>query len=765
VTENNPILRIEFSEQDYRDPATAGGPPREIVPVTPQLRTLLKQNLEVVETTLAPKFERFLDVSPVMVMQLRENAIAKSHRPLSLINEAELTLVGNGRLGELMLSVAPPNFDALKYVIAERDTQVLKANISTIEGFHAWGPQQALSGELTDPRSRERVVGWMNAGKPLIVELFLQPTARRQEIAEQDFLQFIAQYKRLRIEGRAPGLVGRSFCVWAATPELAWAIAEHPAVRQILPAPAVLPVIGLAPMAEDHGPLPAGLVPTVDPGDDLPVVGIFDTGVAPGSKALTPWLSGREVFVLPPETDYLHGTMVASMVAVARPMNGNDPRLPAHGAKVLDVAGMEISNADANDLVDRLRDVLKKHPEVKVWNLSLGTILPAPEHEFGWFAQQIDRLADDFGVLFVVAAGNTPVGYLHTWPPGAEYPEHRISSPADSVRALSVGSLAHQHTPDTLVTSEAPSPFTRRGPGPVRTPKPDVVHYGGNCDLAGFTCGAGMRTVIPGDHLGITLGTSFAAPQVAAQAAQLWKALTGRGMTPTPELVKGLLIHAAAVRSPERSADDRRYFGAGVPGDMLDTLFCDDGAFTLLFEVDVADRKKWTKTPFPIPECLRPAPGRFKGEILLTLVYSPPLDASQGAEYVRANVDVSFGTLTYKDGSPQVKGLVPMEKSGPAGSLYESAQVEYGYKWSPVKTYRERFARGVAAEQWALQASITRRSLEPVPARKQKAVILVTLRALEDGRPVYADGIKALAATNWIHRPIAQRVVLSSRPA
>lgn len=307
-----------------------------------------------------------------------------------------------------------------------------------------------------------------------------------------------------------------------------------------------------------------------------------------------------------------------------------------------------------------------------------------------------------------------------------------------------------------MVSSEEPSPFTRRGPGPVKTPKPDVVHYGGNCDNFGKTHGTGIRAVLPGDRLGITLGTSFSAPQVAAQAATIWQALETRGVRSSPNLVKALIIHAAAIDSPERSPNERLYFGSGVPGGVLDMLFCDSDAFTLLFEVEVADRRKWTKTPYPIPACLRTPEGKFKGEVILTLVYDPPLDASMGAEYVRANVDVSFGKITYENGSPNVKGVVPLEKGGDTSTLYEAAQIEHGYKWSPVKTYRESFPRGTQIDQWALQASITRRAGEQPPTAKQRAVILVTLRGMEDGIPVYADGVRALTLTNWVSTPIAQ---------
>lgn len=757
---DNPILSIAFSDQDYRDPGTSGGSPDPVQPVTPQLRMQLRESLNGAREQLNTAFANFPEIPAVMVMQLRSDAIAKSHRPLVLIAESHLELIGNGALGEIILATTPPALDALDWVIAERQTKAIKANIAAIDHFFGWGPEQSLSDQLRDAQAGERITAWLNSGKPLIVELFHQPTATLDARAVKSFVQHL---NALGLEPRRnhSSLIGIGFFVAARSPQDAYAIAAHPAVRCVLPVPEVIPIIGLAPMAEDHGPLADDAIPGFSADEAPPIVGVFDTGVDPTSHAMAPWIVGRDTHVPPSRTDYIHGTMVASVVAASRALNGNDPRFPGSGARILDVAGMETSQASAEDILDRLRESLKKHPDVKIWNLSLGTIAPAPENEFGWFAHQVDKIADEFGVLFVVSAGNTPPGYLHGWPCTPLHNQHRISSPADAVRVISVGSIAHQQAALTLVQDGEPSPFTRCGPGPVKTPKPDVVHYGGNCDKHGFTHGTGIRAVIPGDHLGITLGTSFSAPQVANLAAHIWSALLLRGHAPTSSLVKALLIHSAAVNSPDRSALERHFFGAGLPSSPLDALFCDDGAFTLLFEIDVADRKKWTKTPFPIPACLLTDTGKFRGEVVLTLAYEPPLDASMGAEYVRANVDISFGNIVYKANGPTVTGVVPLEKTD-AESLYEDAQVEHGYKWSPVKTYRASFRRGKAVGQWALQASIIRRAGEMMPTIRQKAVVLVTLRGIEKDPLVYSDGIKALNATNWVHSAIANRIHVTS---
>ncbi len=68
----------------------------------------------------------------------------------------------------------------------------------------------------------------------------------------------------------------------------------------------------------------------------------------------------------------------------------------------------------------------------------------------------------------------------------------------------------------------------------------------------------------------------------------------------------------------------------------------------------------------------------------------------------------NFGVL---DGE-SMKGKVPMEgEKGSSG--YESAQIEHGGKWSPVKIHRQRFPNGISGDVWVLQAKVMLRANEP----------------------------------------------------
>ena len=161
-----------------------------------------------------------------------------------------------------------------------------------------------------------------------------------------------------------------------------------------------------------------------------------------------------------------------------------------------------------------------------------------------------------------------------------------------------------------------------------------------------------------------------------------------------------------------------------------------------------------------MPPCLIDD-GKFRGELFLTLAYAPPLNDQWSAEYVRTNIDVSFGEVSVnpQNGRISVSGWVPMQPAGPTASNYEHAQVEYGYKWSPIKSYRKAIPRGAKApETWGLQATVTRRANEPPLASWQRAIIVVSVRALDPELPVYLEGRQLLNQSAWVHQNLATEV-------
>ncbi len=212
------------------------------------------------------------------------------------------------------------------------------------------------------------------------------------------------------------------------------------------------------------------------------------------------------------------------------------------------------------------------------------------------------------------------------------------------------------------------------------------------------------------------------------------------------------MIHSARLTSKDYDAVERRYFGCGVPRDVLGMLYDTDDCFTLMFEALVYPSYKWRKAPYPIPSSLI-QDDKLRAEVIITAVYSPPLDPNAGAEYVRANVNVSFGVLS----GTRVQSKVPLDGELGSGG-YEAVQIEHGGKWSPVKLHRKSFPKGVSGADWAVQLTTMLRANEPSPSEPIKVALLVSLRSLDGNRSVHVDGMRALNASNWVRQSLPTRV-------
>jgi len=753
---NNPILRVPPREQDYRQPeGGGGGGAKEIVEVTQLLRESLCGKVQETSASLSAGFTQWPEIPAVVKLTLRENALAKSHRPMQLLDRAETPLIGAAGLGQLLISVTPSTLNQLNTQIASSNTKAGRANISTIEDLSVYGSDDRLGGK--EGWTLYDLLEWLRSGRTLKAELFRYSSDGIDSASERQFTAWASQLggELLRQDYLTSQKV---YSLKTSRPDLLEKFLEFPSLRRLAPMP-LYKLEDIGSQAVITGDANAHDISDPDPSVSYPLVGIIDSGVDPHHSLLSPWVAGREVYVLPPDTDHAHGTFVSGLLVGAKRLNLNDNHFPSLSAKVVDVCALELTGSSETDLRARILDAVRKHPDVNVWNLSLGGRTPGPNDSFSDFAQMLDVLSDETGCLFVIAAGNYVQPPLRTVPPQLHIGDSdRISVPAESTRSLTVGSVAHLAVGQSAVKGGEPSPFSRRGPGPGSIPKPEVTHMGGNCCVNGDATYTAIRSLLPNGKLGEDIGTSFSTPIVALLAAHTWAEVENAGGVAYPELVKSLLIHSAILKSPVREGNAFHYFGFGQPGEVMETLYCNPNAFTLLFEADVKDGMDFEKFPYPIPDCLRTADGKFRGEVIVTLCYSPPLDGQYGVEYCRANIDLSFGTYDLKpDGKRHQRGVVPLEP-GEKKLLYEAKLIEHGFKWSPVKVYRARFTKGIAGSDWRLKLNVLRRAGEAPPDIPQRAVVLVTLRGLDDGAQTYADGVRALTRVGWATQAVSQPV-------
>lgn len=753
----NPFFHVAFSPGDVFGVEATGGGPKEFFDVDDAYRERLNQTVSAAGQLVARNASRYPGIPTVLAIRLRPEAIAKSHRPLALAAAAEMEVIGHAEIHEMLVEATPREVGLLREAIASRTTKAIRANLSAINEVAAWSMRSKVPGALQE-ESPALIRSSLRETGRIWIRLFKYHSETVQAAA-------VAAFDAVLTAGGATGILlpqlkGPPIYVVDAgatlSDETLDAVVDFPGVRSVQPEPQAAVAPGEAIEA-----IVASSTFARQPPADAPVVAIFDTGVHPSASLLNPWVSSTETFITNLETNYEHGTMVASLIADARGLNEQHDHIPPTGCQVHDVCGLESTRANVADLILRLREALKNRPDIRVWNLSLAAGVIG-DSGFSAFAQELDALSDKHNVLFVVASGNYVDEPRRGWPCAGGLSD-RITSPADSIRSLTVGAVTHLDSPTSFVSVGEPANYSRRGPGPVFTPKPDLVHVGGGLEPPWNSDDLGIKVLATNNGVLRSIGTSFAAPIVSAMAAQTWRALghsrRQHGLVPSPALVKALLIHSAQLSSPARPPEHRRYFGAGMPRDPMAVLFDSSNSFTLVFEVDLVTGTKWRKDRYPIPESMLDG-DKLNGEVILTAVYSPPVDASAGAEYVRANLEVGFGTLEPDDeGAMQFRGRAPMKWELGSDGL-ESAQVEHGGKWAPVKLHRKVFS-GMTGSNWALQASMMRRANEPPATTPMRAVIIVTLRSHDENADIYNEGARALATANWVTQTLPLTVPIN----
>lgn len=729
-----PLKVVPPLENDYISPNSGGGSDKIFVEPTEEFRNELIRQVQEVKEYFANSFQETPEIPAVARVRLRHDAIAKSHRPTRLFVEETCPIIGSEGLGGLLVSVTPDGLENLTCKIESDRTKKGRANLSTLREIK---PFQAT---IRIPTEQEL---------PLKVKLFRHRHGKSDLLIEGIFKSLLqrlgdADYQEVTY---GPGL--KIFRIGSRRPEVVQALSRFIGTQSVSGFPVFRPVrtcsLPVGKAVPSEFPLP-------DPNMSYPVVGLIDSGICPDDKLLAPWIVGREEYVPPEYRDYAHGTFVGGLLVHSRRLNHGDPRFPGCSSKIVDVVALPSDGITEDELVALLRDVIPKYPDVKYWNLSLGGNCPVSDDIFSDFAVALDEIQREYGVVFVLAGGNCSTRPLPLWSE-EDYRNRiteRICAPADSVRSLVVGSVAHVHNTASASPNLCPSPFTRIGPGPAYLPKPDLSHYGGNCKSNADCSQTGVMSFGANQQLVEDIGTSFAAPMVTTLAANISHGIVGvvDGVDEASlNMTKALLVHSAAWESRISDPCIMHYRGFGTPPDLSDILSCPFWACTLVFELPVVTGYTYQKTDFPIPPSLV-HDGVLKAEFLMTLVYDPELDASYGSEYCRSNVEVSLGTLR-----PDEFGKYKHHKEVPEeprlrGSAYESELVKYGFKWSPVKVYRRKISSMKNNYPWRLAISINHRAGD-LPTERQPAALVITLADPGKQEQVYSEMVRSMNNLGW----------------
>lgn len=377
-------------------------------------------------------------------------------------------------------------------------------------------------------------------------------------------------------------------------------------------------------------------------GKEYPVVGILDSGIA-DIPHLKPWLETENItYFVDDVINKSHGTFVAGVLLYGDQLQGKS-YTGLDGCKIFEavvIADKNKQKISEDELIENIRDAVSRNNHIKIWNLSLGTGIEADLYEFSDFGKALDEIQDHNEVLICKSAGNCERFKIKA-------PKQRIANSADTVRGLVIGSISHERSSDVDVHN--PSPFSRKGPGPSYTVKPDLTHIGGNVglDIRNRPVYNNVKSFSTGGAVIENVGTSFSTPRITAIAAGLNFKLAEEF---NPTLLKALIIHSA--KYPEEMkmeiAEKLNHAGFGLPANIDDILYNEPNEITLILQDTLEKGSFIDILDFPFPQSMIDENGYFYGEVTVTMVTSPILEVSQGSEYCQSNIDVMFGSYDNK---------------------------------------------------------------------------------------------------------------------
>jgi len=268
---------------------------------------------------------------------------------------------------------------------------------------------------------------------------------------------------------------------------------------------------------------------------ELPCVAVVDLGVPSNHRQLAEYCvdqitSGQGP--IPPVGD--HGSFVASRIVFGDQSSADALSEAIGECSFYDVVVADFPDAQHRNKVEdkvvvpTMQNVHRSAPDVRVFNLSFGDVLPFVRFS-AVDAEQKLRLVEDLDnfvnvadKVVVIAAGNSIDGLR----PRDPYPQHYD----DPQWGLGPWALGH----NTIVCGSCvpgigasglgrpgwPSPFTRVGPGLSSSPVPTYCAPGGNSNLTfGWGSGLGVWGYSGSGLVEDRCGTSFAVPIVAREAA------------------------------------------------------------------------------------------------------------------------------------------------------------------------------------------------------------------------------------------------------
>lgn len=392
------------------------------------------------------------------------------------------------------------------------------------------------------------------------------------------------------------------------------------------------------------------LDPDIDT-DSLPVVVVLDSGVNfPDDFANLVPIHWKASDVSGQGTP--HGTLVASKVVFSHiGLQLGNAYLRAR-AKVIDcdIYG-EQKSVSQDDMSRRIEEaVVAFHDVARIFNLSSNVDKAIEGDELSILGYQLDCLMRNYGVKFVISAGNHHLAQsCSTLEEILDDTDARIAEPADSMLGITVGAIAGAELGDVFSKRGEPTAYTRIGPGFSGFYKPDLVAYAGNLTRSLKVANDPFSYMImPGGKLGLDIGTSFSAPVVAGDLAEVAASIPKCDI-----LLAQALLYNGAEKTWDTSKMDKKeaiymgnQFGRGlsVPENCK---FSSPHRVTFLRTGSLRKAHK-EHVKFLMPEIQAKTKGTNTTKVIVTCITDSPFDRTKGEQYFGASITASLHKITQK---------------------------------------------------------------------------------------------------------------------
>ena len=434
---------------------------------------------------------------------------------------------------------------------------------------------------------------------------------------------------------------------------------------------AIVPMSSLSDLAEDpgiyriektaffHNMQPNAVTPfTFSPQLDsqidintLPVVVVLDDGVSfPDSlEALTP-IHWAATGCTKTAIFGSHGTPVASRVVFeALGSHIGAPTLTPR-ARIIDAQVVDAGTISGDLLLKRIREAVQTFaPIAKIFNLSYNASVPIEGDEMSFLGCELDLLSRKYSIRFVISAGNHKLVFSQdSLKDIIDDDDSRIAEPADAMLGITVGAVVGYDHANSLSKRNEIAPYSRRGPGFSGFYKPDLVAYGATQFKNGIAGQDEFALCMSKTGYCSLAGTSFTAPTVAGDLAQVMSVLPDDDVNLAQALLYNgtLPLYDKTSVSQEEMDLAGNLFGRGLSAPQ-NSMYSSENRVTFV-NTGTMNRLTKKRVKFHIPTVIAEAKvkrGAKKVRVTVTCIARPPVDRTKGTEYSAAYISASIHRL------------------------------------------------------------------------------------------------------------------------